>query len=202
MKELLIDCMPFTFTQQTINESAGGDGMFIVRGVLQRANAKNQNGRVYPRNILEREVQKYNRELVSIRNALGELDHPESSIVNLKNASHNIREIFFNGDDVMGVVEILSTPSGNILKELFKNNITVGISSRGMGSVRPLGEGTTEVSDDYNLIAFDFVSNPSTHGAYMRPLNESKSVSGEEDYVCNEWCKSQDIMRKILMELQ
>lgn len=205
MKELLIDYMPFKFDPQVINESVKSGGPFTVHGILQRADAKNQNGRVYPKNILEREVRRYDQRFVSNRNALGELDHPESSVVNLKNVSHNIRSIKFQGDEVIGVVEVLPTPSGNILKELFKNNITLGISSRGMGSVKPLGEGTLEVQDDFELIAFDFVSNPSTHGAFMRPVNESVIHEGNhghlDEYVCNEWCKAQDIMRNILSEL-
>ena len=109
---------------------------------------------------------------------MGELDHPESSVVNLQNVSHNVTEMNFNGDDLVGTVEVLTTPSGNILKELFKNGIKLGISSRGMGSVEPMNEnGASEVQDDFELIAFDFVSNPSTHGAFLHPMNES--VEGE-----------------------
>jgi hypothetical protein len=108
---------------------------------------------------------------------MGELDHPESSVVNLSNVSHNITEMDWNGDDLLGTVEVLSTPAGNILKELFKSGIKLGISSRGMGSVEPMNEnGASEVQDDFELIAFDFVSNPSTHGAFMYPaggMNES-----------------------------
>lgn len=199
MKELIIDYMPFTFDKGMIMEAMKSGGPLVVRGVLQRAESKNQNGRIYPRRILEREVKKYNQKFVSNRNALGELDHPESSVVNLKNVSHNVRLIDFRGNDVIGEVEILSTPSGNILKELFKNNITLGISSRGLGSVKQLGEGAVEVQDDFELIAFDFVSNPSTHGAFLSPMNESVT---NEEYACNQYCKSQDLMQKILMELQ
>jgi hypothetical protein len=109
---------------------------------------------------------------------MGELDHPESSVVNLQNVSHNVTEMNFNGDDLVGTVEVLTTPSGNILKELFKNGIKLGISSRGMGSVEPMNEnGASEVQDDFELIAFDFVSNPSTHGAFLHPMNES--IEGE-----------------------
>ena len=109
---------------------------------------------------------------------MGELDHPESSVVNLQNVSHNITEMAFNGDDLVGTVEILTTPSGNILRELFKNGIKLGISSRGMGSVSPMNEnGAQEVGDDFELIAFDFVSNPSTHGAFLYPMNESVDKS-------------------------
>ena len=175
-KKLLVDVRPFEISRQKIDESIKeNDGRLIVKGVLQRAEAKNQNGRVYPREVLLKEVSKYLEEQVSERRALGELDHPDSSVVNLNNASHNVIEMHWKGDDLLGTVEVLSTPSGNILKELFKSGIKLGISSRGLGSVEPMREGegdTVEVQPDFELIAFDFVSNPSTHGAFMRPVNE------------------------------
>ena len=149
------------------------NGRLMVKGVLQRADAKNQNGRVYPRNILMREAKKYADVNIKERRALGELDHPDSSIVNLNNVSHNVTEMHWDGNDLVGTVEVLSTPSGNILKELFKCGIKLGISSRGLGSVKQLGEGEVQVQDDFELIAFDFVSNPSTHGAFLKPMNES-----------------------------
>ncbi len=178
-KKLLVDVRPFEISRQKIDESIKENaGRLIVKGVLQRAESKNQNGRVYPRDVLLKEVSKYLEEQVSERRALGELDHPESSVVNLNNASHNVIEMHWDGDDLLGTVEVLSTPSGNILKELFKSGIKLGISSRGLGSVEPVNEkngedGTVEVQPDFELIAFDFVSNPSTHGAFMRPVNES-----------------------------
>jgi hypothetical protein len=177
-KKLLVDVRPFEISRQKIDESIKENaGRLIVKGVLQRAESKNQNGRVYPREVLLKEVSKYLEEQVSERRALGELDHPESSVVNLNNASHNVVEMHWDGDDLLGTVEVLSTPSGNILKELFKSGIKLGISSRGLGSVEPVNEksgedGTVEVQPDFELIAFDFVSNPSTHGAFMRPVNE------------------------------
>ena len=177
-KKLLVDVRPFEISRQKIDESIKeNDGRLIVKGVLQRAESKNQIGRVYPREVLLKEVSKYLDEQVSERRALGELDHPESSVVNLNNASHNVIEMHWDGDDLLGTVEVLSTPSGNILKELFKSGIKLGISSRGLGSVEPVNEkngedGTVEVQPDFELIAFDFVSNPSTHGAFMRPVNE------------------------------
>ena len=177
-KKLLVDVRPFEISRQKIDESIKeNDGRLVVKGVLQRAESKNQNGRVYPREVLLKEVSKYLDEQVSERRALGELDHPDSSVVNLNNASHNVIEMHWDGDDLLGTVEVLSTPSGNILKELFKSGIKLGISSRGLGSVEPVNEkngedGTVEVQPDFELIAFDFVSNPSTHGAFMRPVNE------------------------------
>ena len=175
MGRLLIDTIPFTMTKRQINESLeDNNGRLIVNGVLQRAEAENQNGRVYPRSILEREVEKYKGREIKENRAFGELDHPESSVVELKNTSHIIREVYWKGDDVMGRVEVLKTPSGNILKELLEAGCTVGISSRGMGSVKEASSGNTvTVEDDFDLICWDFVSNPSTHGAFMRPMNES-----------------------------
>ena len=186
-KKLLVDVRPFEISRDKINESIKeNDGRLIVKGVLQRAEAKNQNGRVYPREVLLKEVSKYLEEQVSERRALGELDHPESSVVNLNNASHNVIEMHWDGDDLLGTVEVLSTPSGNILKELFKSGIKLGISSRGLGSVEPMREGegdTVEVQPDFELIAFDFVSNPSTHGAFMRPVNEGVEKQKPENKI-------------------
>jgi len=174
MKNLLIDYITFDVTPQMIAESMEkNNGRLIVTGVLQRAEAKNQNGRVYPRPILEREVEKYITDSVKQRRALGELDHPDSSIINLNNVSHNVIDMDWKGNDLVGRVEVLTTPAGNILRELFKAGIKLGISSRGMGSVKQLDERTVEVQDDFELIAFDFVSNPSTHGAFLHPMNES-----------------------------
>ena len=136
MGRLLIDTIPFKMTKRQINESLeDNNGRLIVNGVLQRAEAENQNGRVYPKRILEREVEKYKNREIKENRAFGELDHPESSVVELKNTSHIVRDVYWKGDDVMGRVEILKTPAGNILKELLEAGCTVGISSRGMGSV-------------------------------------------------------------------
>ena len=175
MGRLLIDTIPFKMTKRQINESLeDNNGRLIVNGVLQRAEAENQNGRVYPKGILEREVQKYKNREIKENRAFGELDHPESSVVELKNTSHIVRDVYWKGDDVMGRVEILKTPAGNILKELLEAGCTVGISSRGMGSVKEASNGkSVTVEDDFALICWDFVSNPSTHGAFMRPMNES-----------------------------
>ena len=173
-KKLLVDCIAFDISPEMIQESMDkNNGKLLVKGVLQRANAKNQNGRVYPREVLMREAKKYSDINIKERRALGELDHPDSSVVNLNNVSHNIVEMHWNGDDLVGTVEVLSTPAGNILRELFKSGIKLGISSRGLGSVKQLGENSLEVQDDFDLIAFDFVSNPSTHGAFLKPINES-----------------------------
>ena len=171
---LLTEHIPFTVDRKIIEESISKNSPLVVTGVIQRAEAKNQNGRIYPREILEREIENYVNGPVKESRALGELDHPESSVINLQNVSHNITKVYWEGDDVMGEVEILSTPAGNILKELFRNGITVGISSRGMGSVKDnMSEGTVEVQDDFELLCWDFVSTPSTHGAYMAPVGRA-----------------------------
>jgi hypothetical protein len=170
MRQILVEYLPFTYSASTITESSKSSGKFIVEGVLQRAGSKNQNGRIYPKAILEREVAKYQDTEIKERRALGELDHPESSVVNLKNVSHNILKVRWQGDDVYGTIEILDTPSGNILKSLFKSGVTLGISSRGLGSVKQLDETTVEVQDDFQLLCWDFVSNPSTQGAFMSPI--------------------------------
>ena len=175
------------------------NGKFLVKGVLQRADAANQNNRIYPFPILQREAKKYET-LIQERRALGELDHPESTVINLKNVSHNIVEMYWEGKDLCGTVEVLSTPSGNILKELFKNNIRLGISSRGLGSVKPNRDETVMVQEDFELIGFDFVSNPSTHGAFLSPTNMNESVKREIDE-CGKFCRSQDLMRQIIEEL-
>jgi hypothetical protein len=174
-KSLLIEYSIFTPKSTKLTEGIKGARNLLVEGVVQRADSKNQNGRVYPKQILENEVEKYIATSIAENRALGELDHPESTVINLKNVSHNIKSLWWDGDDLMGKIEVLPTPSGNILRELFANNITVGISSRGMGSVQPLGEGTVEVQDDFELLCWDFVSTPSTQGAFMKPtgLNEN-----------------------------
>ena len=174
-KLLLIEYSIFKPKTTQLTEGVKGSRNLLVEGVVQRADSKNQNGRVYPKHILESEVEKYIGTSIAENRALGELDHPESSVINLKNVSHNIKSLWWDGDDLMGKIEVLPTPSGNILRELFANNITVGISSRGMGSVQPLGEGTVEVQDDFELLCWDFVSTPSTQGAFMKPtgLNEN-----------------------------
>ena len=170
---LLTEYRPFHVDRQLAEATLKENRPLTVKGVIQRAEAKNQNGRIYPREILEREIKKYAEGPIKERRALGELDHPESSVINLQNVSHNVTKVKMVGDDVYGEVEILSTPAGNILKELFRNGITVGISSRGMGSVQESGNGTVEVQDDFELLCFDFVSTPSTHGAFMKPAGRA-----------------------------
>lgn len=193
-KSLLIEYALFT-PKSTVLTEGKGDRNLMVEGVIQRADAKNQNGRVYPKDILAREVEKYIDGPVAENRALGELDHPESMVINLKNVSHNIKKLWWNGDDLMGKVEVLPTPSGNILKELFLNKITVGISSRGMGSVQPLGEGTVEVQDDFELLCWDFVSTPSTQGAFMTPTGLSEGYKPQHN---NKYSKINTLISDII----
>ena len=171
MKQVLIDTQLFHLSPQQLLEAKVTGGNLMVEGRLQTAETKNGNGRRYPREILEREVERYKDGPIRENRALGELDHPDSQIINLKNVSHNIKDIWWDGNDVVGKIEILPTPSGNILTQLFKNGITVGVSSRGMGSLKPIGE-TQEVQDDFELLCWDFVSTPSTPGAYVHPISE------------------------------
>ena len=205
-KNLLVDYIPFEISREQINESISeNDGRLVVKGVLQRAESKNQNGRTYPRETLVREAQKYADVQITERRALGELDHPDSSVVNLNNVSHNILEMHWKGDDLLGTVEVLGTPAGNILKELFKSGIKLGISSRGLGSVKEIhedddGEPEVEVQPDFELIAFDFVSNPSTYGAFMSPQNVNEGVEkiGTRHGACCHDCKVESLIDEII----
>lgn len=175
MKQILIETQTFTATPVQLTEGKSESGNLLVKGILATAEVKNGNGRYYSKDLWEREIDKY-MENVRANRALGELDHPDSSIINLKNVSHNIKKIFWEGDNVMGIIELLPTPSGNILTSLFKNNIPVGVSSRGMGSLKQMGE-LMEVQDDFELLCWDFVSTPSNPGSYMAVtgmMNESK----------------------------
>ncbi len=173
MQSLLVEYNVINYDRLLITEAADATKPLTLRNVvLQRADHQNQNGRVYPKDILAREAAAYKINFVAQRRALGELDHPESPVVNLKNVCCNVTELWFEGADVRGNIEILSTPSGNIVRELVKNNIRLGVSSRGMGSVKQIGENSLEVQEDFSLICFDIVSNPSTQGAF---INENKT---------------------------
>ena len=203
MRQLIVDYLPFEVKPEQIVESMKDNhGRLVVRGVLQRAESKNQNGRIYPREVLMREAKKYAKEFIGQNRAMGELDHPESSVVNLANVSHNIKEMHWEGDNLLGTVEVLSTPSGNILTELFKSGIKLGISSRGMGSVETVSEAgdepSQEVQPDFELIAFDFVSNPSTHGAFMYPMKESVNKDVPVGRTCGEYCKVESLINDIM----
>ena len=185
------------FSKHLLKESREKPGVVEVEGLMQVAGDLNGNGRVYPRQILEREVQKFKQTFIKNGNAYGELDHPESPIVSLKNASHIIKDLWWEGNNLMGRVELLDTPFGNIVKNILKAGHTIGISSRGTGSVREMndGSGRVVVNDDFDLVTWDFVSNPSVTGAFMRPvgaLNESNNGTA------NKYMKLNIILNDIL----
>jgi hypothetical protein len=173
-KQLLTEWLAFDYTKDMIEESKKlNNGKIVLKGVLQKADTLNQNGRIYPQPILEREIRNYQK-FIEENRSLGECDHPDSSVVELKNASHVVREAFMEGDICYGSVELLDTPSGKILQSLIESGITLGISSRGVGSTKQDGDHQI-VQDDFQLICWDFVSEPSTPGAFM--MREGREIS-------------------------
>ena len=189
MKQVLIETQAFNAKPVSLTESIAPSGNPLVEGILATAEVKNGNGRYYSKDLWEREINNY-RVLVDENRATGELDHPESSIINLKNVSHIIREMWWDGDQVMGKIEVLPTTSGNILKALIENNVQVGVSSRGMGSLEDKG-GVLEVQDDFELLCWDFVSTPSNPGPYMH-LTEGKEMQE------NKYLKVNTLLSEIL----
>jgi len=179
MSQILIETYNLKLNPQQLNESIKKGGNLIINEVLlATAEQKNGNGRYYPRELWERELKRYNEEAISKRNSMGELDHPDSTVINLKNASHLITKIWWDGDKVLGTLEVLPTPSGNIVKALLESGVTIGVSSRGMGSLKQVGE-IAEVQDDFSLLCWDAVSTPSNPGSWMKPhsLNEGLDKS-------------------------
>ena len=190
-KQVLIETQSFKPVGTLLSEGKLSEsGNPIVEGILATAEVKNGNGRYYSKELWEREMNKYS-ELIKENRAMGELDHPESQIVNLKNVSHNIKDVWWDGDNVMGKIEILPTPSGNILKALIESGITCGVSSRGMGSLEQRGE-LMEVQDDFELLCWDFVSTPSNPGSYMKTIKEGKEIN------INPFVKVNSILTEIL----
>lgn len=193
---VLREWTPIKLTPELIKESRQRyDGKIMLSGIIQKANTLNQNGRVYPKSILEREIMNYQK-LIKENRALGECDHPDSSVIELKNVSHIVREAYMKGDNVFGRIEILDTPSGKIIQSLIESGVTLGISSRGVGSTVSQG-GNQVVQDDFQLICFDMVSEPSTPGAFM--LKEGKTISKKElDKFFNQSDKIDRIFNDIL----
>ena len=190
-KSLLIETHTFQANPIQLIEGVNKEnGNLVVEGILATAEVKNGNGRYYAKELWEREMEKYSQ-LIKERRSMGELDHPESSVVNLQNVSHLISEYYWDGDNVMGKIEILPTPSGNILKEIIKAGVTVGVSSRGMGSLEQNGN-VMEVQDDFELLCWDFVSTPSNPGSFMKTLNEGKET------ITYDYTKINNIVREIL----
>jgi len=176
-RKLLTEWLAFEYTPEMINESREQNGgKVLMNGILQKADTLNQNGRIYPGPILEREVRNYQK-FIQENRALGELDHPDSSVVELKNASHIVREAYMNEGVCYGIVELLDTPAGKILQSLVESGVTLGISSRGVGSTSRDGDHDV-VQDDFQLICWDFVSEPSTPGAFM--MTEGKEFTNED----------------------
>ena len=190
MKQVLIETQLFKTNPVSLTEGKSDRGLPLVEGILATAEVKNGNGRYYSRDLWNREIDRY-MELVKDNRATGELDHPESQVINLKNVSHNIKDVWWDGDNVMGKIEILPTPSGNILKALIESGITCGVSSRGMGSLEQNGE-LMEVQDDFELLCWDFVSTPSNPGSYMQTIKEGKEIK------TNPYTKANSIVTEIL----
>jgi hypothetical protein len=197
MKQLLIEHIPFSIAKLTLTESKGG--RMILEGKLQEADRENGNGRKYKFETLQREVEKYIKGPVASNNAMGELDHPESSVINLSNVSHNIKKVWWDGKAVMGRLELLNTPSGKIAMELVTAGIPLGISSRGMGSVKQIGE-TVEVQDDFELLCWDLVSVPSTPEAYMHPVGKLATVNESKQYktITKDYSKVNSLITEII----
>ena len=194
-KLLLIETI--TFVPQPVKLTEGlksKSGNMIVEGVLATPEVKNGNGRYYSKDLWGREIDKY-MELVKNHRACGELDHPETQVINLKNVSHNIVSIWWDGDNIMGKLEILPTPSGNIVKALIDSGISVGVSSRGMGSLKPMGENMMEVQDDFELLCWDFVSTPSNPGSYMASVGLNESI---QNVSTKNYSRVNNVIRDIL----
>ena len=191
-KKLLIETHTVNISPSQLNENVNKEnGNLLVEGILATAEVKNGNGRYYSKELWERELAKY-KDLIKEIRSCGELDHPESSVINLKNVSHLIREFKWDGDNVLGIIEILPTPSGNIVKELIKNGVTVGVSSRGMGSLEQNGN-VMEVQDDFELLCWDFVSTPSNPGSFMHEV-----IKEGKETLIYDYNKVNQIVREIL----
>ena len=177
------------------------EGAVYLVGRIQTADKKNGNGRVYPEKVLKKEIDNYQRVIADNR-ATGELDHPDDSVINLKNVSHMITECWWEGKDVMGKIKVLDTPSGRILKDLINAGVKLGISSRGLGSVTE-SMGNITVEEDFQLICFDIVAEPSTPDAYVEPNNSTSGVSrGAMKFKIAEGKENQinDLFNKILRD--
>ena len=193
--KLLTEWLPLSYNKESINESrVRNGGKILLRGTLQKCNTLNQNGRIYPKSVLEREVLNYQK-FIRENRALGECDHPDSSVVELKSVSHIVREARMDGDSVVGIVELLDTPAGKILQSLVEAGVTLGISSRGVGSTKDDGDAQI-VQEDFQLICFDMVSEPSTPGAFM--MNESMINRKDLDKVFTHTDKIDRIFNDIL----
>lgn len=194
-KQVLIEYLTFKPLPRQLQEARmSPNKKFLVSGKVQAADMPNANKRIYDFDTLQKQVELYMEGPIAEKRALGELDHPESSIINLKNVCHNITRLWWDGKELYGEFEILDTPSGNILKQLFLAGINVGVSSRAMGSVSPIGEGLVQVGEDLELICWDFVSTPSTFGAFVKPVN---GLNESVDYQIKAASKYESISRLV-----
>jgi hypothetical protein len=195
-KQTLIEYLPFQPLPKQLHEARlSPNRPFLVSGKVQAADMPNANKRIYDYDTLRHQVNLYMEGPIAEKRALGELDHPESSVINLKNVCHNITRLWWEGKELFGEFEILDTPSGNILKQLFLAGINVGVSSRAMGSVSPIGEGLVQVGEDLELICWDFVSTPSTYGAFVKPVGLNESYNAQQSYV------KQDNINKLISDI-
>ena len=157
---------------EILTEGKGKD--MKIKGVFMQAETKNRNGRVYPLDVLQKEVARYNKELVESKRAFGELGHPEGPTVNLDRVSHMIEELVPEGNNIIGKAKILDTPNGKIVKELLNAGAKLGVSSRGMGTLEKRGQ-TNYVKDDFYLAtAGDIVADPSAPKAFVEGIMEGK----------------------------
>ena len=182
MKQVLVETINFS-PVRALTESRSDRGNPVVEGILATVETINENGRFYKKSIWEREIDKY-KQLVVEKRALGELDHPDSMNINLKNVCHNITDLWWDGKNIMGKLEILPTPSGQIVKNLIDNGITLGVSSRGTGTLQQR-DGVNEVQDDFELLCWDFVSTPSNPGSFVHPIRESKEFKSTPSTIHN-----------------
>lgn len=196
MNRILIDTQPFR-NYKILSEGKQEGSKFIVEGLMQVAGGLNGNGRIYPKPVLEREVNKFKNTYIKQGNPFGELDHPDSPIVSVKNVSHAIVDLWWEGDNLMGRVEVLNTPFGNIVKEILKAGYVIGISSRGTGSVEPTEDGRDIVQDDYDLVTWDFVSNPSVPGAFHKQVG---NLNENLQRPVKNYSKINDILNEILRQ--
>lgn len=183
-QQLLIETILFKpmGTGLIVEERADGSKRYLAKGIVQRKGAKNQNGRIYPDKILEAQVESYIKNEIAEKRAYGELDHPSSETVSFQNACFTMEALEWDGNDLIGTLELLDVPSGNIIKNIMLAGKTIGISSRGVGSVKKISEGVVEVQDDFQIIAWDIVTNPSTQGAFVKLVTESKQRRIIEEY--------------------
>jgi len=201
-KQVLIEYLPFKPQPKQLTEARMNPrAPFLVSGKMQAADKPNANHRIYDYATLKKQVGLYEEGPVAEKRALGELDHPETSVINLKNVCHNITRMWWENKDLYGEFEILDTPSGNILKQLFLAGINVGVSSRAMGSVTPIGEGLVQVGEDLELIGWDFVSTPSTYGAYTHMTPETIAANGLRENYVPKINNKQDLVSRLISEI-